>query len=360
MRYARLHDEVAHVVYATPARPGKTVRGAMIPPTRGETFSAIAAGQGIQRRDATTFVALYDGTLQINDTSIWLERSLVIDGDIKLTSGDVNFDGPVEIKGNVEAGSSVICSGDLLIHGMVSSAFVVAHKGMLVKGGIIGGGKTIIRVKGDLSAGFIENASVICHGSIKVARGIVGGTIAGGRRIEAKGDGGLIAGGEIYCQDEILCQNLGRADGATTKVTMGRSFLWQIAYDRRLKRIHALRGALLDTRAMLNSILTRSSAQLTKTHVKVRARLTERLANIHTLLEKMRPHAKKALDRIIVNPNAKIHVIDTLSQNVRMKMGDFPVVIPSDVKAITVLTTKTRGEQFIPLDPAVKSPSPDR
>ena len=353
-RFARAGDVVARVVYTQPAIPGKTVRGEELAPPPSTELVSISVGKGLEQKDDMTLVALHDGTLERDDNSIWLERSLVVDGDVNLTSGDIHFDGPVEIKGNVEGGSSVVSGSDIIIHGSVSSARVISHGGLVIKGGVIGGGKAIILVRGDLTVDFIENANVTCHGTIQVARGIIGGLVACQKRIVAKSDSGVIAGGEIHCWQEIVCQQLGRGSGTETRITMGRSFLWQIALNRRLARVTALQAAMVETHAMLKSILTRSSAQLTKTHVKVRAHLTERLANIHALLEKMRRHVEQAREQITLNPNARIHVFGTLSQNVRIEMGSAIVPIKHDVQEASILTTKVRGEHLIALDPSLK------
>ena len=344
VKFFRAGDLVARVEWSTPAHRGCDVRGQPItPPPAPAPFFDV--GAGIVARGAE-FFASRDGTVEIEGRSLRLRPALLVDGDVNLTSGDLAFEGPIEIKGNVEAGASV-AGTDVLIHGTVGGARVSARRKLCIMGGAV---NSVLWSRGDLSAGFIENTRVVCHGSLWLSRGITGGAVSCQKSIVAKGEFGLISGARVHCWHEVICRNLGRESGAETIITMGTRDLWVAAHKRRKARHQALRSALVETRAMLRSILSRSDAQLTRTHLKVRTHLTGRLANLHALAEKMEAHAEAAHRMITTNPRARIHVIGLLAHNVRITMGDVPVAVAGNVKAVTVQMSRGRGENVIALD----------
>ena len=46
-----------------------------------------------------------------------VQKHLVIDGDVGLGTGNLTFDGSIQIKGTVMAGYSVTASGDISVEG---------------------------------------------------------------------------------------------------------------------------------------------------------------------------------------------------------------------------------------------------
>ena len=78
---------------------------------------------------------------------------------MNLKSGNIIFDGPVEIRGDIDQGATVEATGDIKIIGNVEAATVRSRKGSVVVDGVI------ILKRTDRSqrypSHFIENSQVV-------------------------------------------------------------------------------------------------------------------------------------------------------------------------------------------------------
>lgn len=81
-------------------------------------------------------------------------KHLVVDGDVGIETGNLKFDGSIQVKGTVMAGYSVIASGDVSIEGKdgVNSAELIksAEGDVFIKGGIFGRGVTKVEAHNNI------------------------------------------------------------------------------------------------------------------------------------------------------------------------------------------------------------------
>ena len=73
-------------------------------------------------------------------------------GNVGYGTGNIDFTGSVQVRGDVENGFTVKAAGDIFIYGNVDGGFLYADGNITVNGRIIGQDKTIVQCKGDLYA----------------------------------------------------------------------------------------------------------------------------------------------------------------------------------------------------------------
>ena len=110
--------------------------------------------------DKTVLRALHGGALESINGVISVGKQLVINGDVGPETGSITFDGAVTVFGTVLADYSVKATGDISIEGSegVTNAKEIqsAEGDIYIKGGVFGGGMTIVEAQGDI---FIKHAN---------------------------------------------------------------------------------------------------------------------------------------------------------------------------------------------------------
>jgi len=92
---------------------------------------------------------------------------LVVDGDVNMISGDIDFIGSVIVPGSVTEGFSVKAGRDAAVSGSVFNACVEAAGSCIIQGGIVGE-HSEVRAGEDIRAGFVEYGLLISGNTIEI------------------------------------------------------------------------------------------------------------------------------------------------------------------------------------------------
>jgi hypothetical protein len=124
-----------------PGRPGTSVKGEVIVPPPPRDFNLLAGEGAVLTGDGKQVVAARAGrpvaSRQRNLVKVSVLPELVHNGDVNLASGNIVFNGDIQITGNVEEGMKVDAGGNVNVAGLVSEARVQAAGSILIKGNII-------------------------------------------------------------------------------------------------------------------------------------------------------------------------------------------------------------------------------
>ena len=126
----------------------------------------------------------------------------------------------MEIKGNVKSGFTVRATGDIIIHGVVENAFVESGGQIIVKQGIHGMHKGVLKAGTNVMAKYIENAKVYAGGFVE-AEAILNSDVSATGEVRVKGKKGLINGGTIRAGKSIEVQYAGTEMGTFTTLEVG-------------------------------------------------------------------------------------------------------------------------------------------
>ena len=116
--------------------------------------------------------------------------------DVDASTGDINYDGNVLVKGNVRSGYTIIAKGNIEVNGVIEGAVLRTDGDILLKRGIQGMGKADVECEGNLVAKFIENARVVAGGFIQ-ADSIMHSKVSAKGEIEISGKKGFVTG--VWC-----------------------------------------------------------------------------------------------------------------------------------------------------------------
>jgi uncharacterized protein (DUF342 family) len=208
-------DILAAVVPPTKGDPGQDVCGVAIEAKPG-AGARYFLGEGLEEKDGNIVVTA-SGTPSIQDDVIMVRRSYVLQNDVDLSTGNINFPGTVIIHGNVTDGFEVVSEENIVINGIVSGATIKAKGYIKCSGGIQGKNKTDVIAGSFVAAMFISAANITADGDIVVTKDILHSNINCLGEVRA---GGSIIGGVTTAFKGVECGNLGSETGAKTVVNI--------------------------------------------------------------------------------------------------------------------------------------------
>lgn len=166
--------------------------------------------------------------------------------NVGVNSGNINFNGSVIVKQNVEAGYIIESGGNVQINGNVERSKIKSTGDIFVKGGIIGYYLDGIEAGNNLICKFAENSVINTSGNISVGEELLNCKILCGGRVAAEGKKGQIIGGETVAAEGIDVLSLGSNSEIKTFVEVGNNPLLVKEIERKEKEVAELRHKLLE------------------------------------------------------------------------------------------------------------------
>lgn len=205
-----------------PGQDGVTVTGRPLLAKRGRPQPPLV-GKGFSKsEDGVTYTADVTGKIEMVNNRIQISSIYEVRGDVDLHTGNIDFRGDVIVHGNVTAGSVVKATGTVTVDGICESCTIEAGKGVLLRGGVLGGDKAIIRSKMDIQAKFFEYCTVEAEGCIRLNSSL-NCRLTSYDKIYLDGKHAGIVGGEVYAASGIEADTLGNVNEVKTQVHVGTS-----------------------------------------------------------------------------------------------------------------------------------------
>jgi len=155
--------------------PGTSVKGDMIVPPPPKDVALIAGEGVVLTKDGKQAVAARAGrpvaSMTPNAVRVSIIPELVNEGDVDLSSGNINFNGDVLISGNVGEGMEVKSGGNIRIGGLVSRAKIQATGSIWIRGNIFSS-VVIAGVTASFVKGIISHVRTLADGLTKLTLAI--------------------------------------------------------------------------------------------------------------------------------------------------------------------------------------------
>ncbi len=209
---------IASITFPTEGEPGTDITGKVVHQRQGVPAKyTVGAGTSLVDND-TQIVAAVDGNLVYKNGSFCVEETLLINGDVEVATGNVDFIGDIVIKGSVFEGFRVTSKRGITVNGTVTGAELSADGDIFVKIGAI---NSTITSKGNVKLGFCENSKIRCEGNMESVS-YVGGEVFAGQKMIASGKG-VIMGGKYTALDGVEASVIGSDKYVKTEITLGNN-----------------------------------------------------------------------------------------------------------------------------------------
>ena len=204
---------------------GMTVKGKVLPAKKGRPLPPLT-GKGFERsEDNKTYTAVMTGKIEMQKNRIMISQVHEVHGDVGLKTGNIDFRGDVIIHGNVPTGAIIKATGSITIDGTVEGCLLDANKDIIIRGGMLGKGKGMIKTRGNLHAKFIEFGATKVEGSIQTDS-IINSDVSCNDMVYLSGKHASVVGGIIHAAKGVEAYNFGNEYGVKTEVFAGVN--WEV------------------------------------------------------------------------------------------------------------------------------------
>ncbi|MGN0318936.1 MAG: DUF342 domain-containing protein [Lachnospira sp.] len=244
--------------------------------------------------------------------------------DVDNSTGDVDYDGSVLVKGNVLAGFSVKASGDITVSGIVEGATVIAGGNITFNRGVQGMNRAVIKAGGNIVSKFIESAESVYAGGNIEADSILHSRVIAKGNIKASGRNGLIIGGDVRATMLVEAKTIGNAMGTNTTVGVGVD----PAMKKRADELKKSLGKLGDNKIQLNQILSalrkkqESEGSLDSDKQDLQTKSMRNIILLEQEINKQKKELEEIRNQLGEEKNACIKVTNSIFVGSKLLFGD--------------------------------------
>lgn len=301
-------DVLAKLKPEDPGKPGMDVCGNKVLP-RKVLRLVLKHGKNItMSEDGLKITSDVDGHVTLEGDRVFVSDVYIVGADVDATTGDIEYNGSIEVKGNVRTGFKLSAEGNIEIKGVVEGAEITAKGDIVLHRGVQGMGKAVLKAGGNIISKFIESANVSAGGYVETDT-ILNSKVSAKGNVNVRGRNGSIIGGTVRATNLIEASIIGSTMGTATVVEVGHEPHIQDIYINAKKEISNL-NAEREKVIQVVSLLKKKSqeGQLDKQKT---AMLVSALNNIKQIDEKIIKETE-TIDEVIVkmeeNRSAKIIV----------------------------------------------------
>lgn len=327
---AQKGDLLAVRIPQTEGTPGKNIFGMVVVPRMGRPIP-MPQGKNTEVRNENELYATLNGQIVDTTRKIDIDPHLDIRSSVGAATGNIDFDGGVTIKGNVEVGFIVRATGDIEIGGMVNGADVQGRN-IVIKGGIAGQNRGLVKAQEDVYALFAENANIEAGRDVNITDSVLHSNVRAGNRVYVEERKGVITGGSVAAGEEIRCKMVGTPAAVVTKLSVGVDPTVQQKYMEVCRECKEDKARLKQITQMLNTLGKIDVSRLPQ----------QRIDQINALTRSQFPLAGKikraekeimALEETMGRmKDGKIRVSDTVYPGVRISINSILMNVQSSIR----------------------------
>lgn len=243
---ARLHPELR-------GEPGTTVFGENLAPPSFEK-KILKFGRNVAiNEDNTILTAQKDGHVELEDGRVCVSDVFEVD-NVDPSTGNIEFEGSVHIKGNICENYSVKARGNVIVGGVVEGAYVETEGDIIISRGMNGMDKGVLKAKGNIISKFLENTTADAGGYIE-AECILHSRIVAGDEVIVTGKRAFVTGGHVTAGNRITAKTLGSQMAAATTLEVGVNPETRQRYTQLQKETADLQNSLKQIEPVIQSTM---------------------------------------------------------------------------------------------------------
>lgn len=288
-------------------------------------------GRNLQiSEDGLKLMSMVDGHATLVNGAVFVSDVYSVE-DVGPSTGNIEYHGNVEVKGNVCENFFIKTDGDVFVNGVVEGAIIEAGGNIVIARGMHGQNKGKLFAGGNVIAKFISAAEVNAKGFVE-AEQILNSNVVAGTEVNVEAGKGLVTGGKVVAKKAVNVKNAGSPMGATTIIEVG------VDPDVK-KRIATLQKEIVEQTKSINqmkSVLSAMTAKL-QSGAKLTAQQVINLKAIQTNLKGEQESFSKnmeelqSLDEMVkFDENAHIDVRGTMHLGVAITVSGINMALKSE------------------------------
>ena len=212
-------DVLAKLFPEDAGEAGKNVLGEPLKP-REVKKKKLKCGRNITlSEDKLTLTSDVDGHVTLVDDKVFVSDVLTVE-NVDNATGNIEYEGSVQVTGNVCANFSVVAKGNIEVGGVVEGAYIQAGGDIIIARGMNGMGRGELKAGGNIVAKFMENSTAMAKGYVS-SESILHSSVQAGDEVTVTGKRGFITGGRVCALNSVSVKTLGSSMGADTIIEVG-------------------------------------------------------------------------------------------------------------------------------------------
>lgn len=315
---------LARIIPEDPGETGYNVFGQPIVP-RDVKRQTLKYGRNIElSEDRREIRSMVDGHVSLVEDKVFVSSIFQVK-NVDVSTGNIDFEGSIEIEGYVAENFEVKAGGDVIVNGLVEGAKITAGGNIIIAKGMNGMGKGFLKAGRDVVVKFLENARVVAGGYVQT-EAIMHSHISAGADVRVEGRRGVIVGGHVQAAQGVSARTIGANMGASTILEVGVNPLIKEQVVRLQKGIEENEKTIKDARVILENFteklkkgvkFTESQVKYMKTVAQMiedktaeAGRLNEKLDRFRSVMETQKSAEVVVMD--IIYPGTTIIIGDAI------------------------------------------------
>lgn len=326
---------LAEKIPPTPGIDGCNILGQTVAAKAGKEAVIPCGKNVILQENGSKALAAIDGQVTMVNNRLTVLPVIVINNDVDLSTGNINFVGSVVIRGAVQPGFVVKADGNVEVGGTVSGS-TIEGRNIVVRMGIQGMNKGYIKAQENVIAKFIENAVIQAGQNVMVSEAIMHSRVSAGKRVEVNGRRGLIVGGVVAAGEEIRAKVIGSPLATLTEIEVGVNPALREEYANARKLLKQIEFKLDQNQKALAILRSLDKTGLNQDKREMLLRLTK--ANFHLIgqAETLRNRIAEIELAFADLRTGCIKVADTIHPGVKLMIGNVVKTIRDATKYATI------------------------
>ena len=315
-------DVLARLFPEDPGEPGRSIYDENISPREVKQEKLNFGKNVVLSEDRLELTAAVNGHVTLLNGVVSVSNVLQVD-NVDMSTGNIDYDGSVVVKGNVYANFSVKAKGNIEVSGVVEGAWMEAGGNIIIARGMNGMAKGILKAEGNVVAKFIENAKVRTGGYVST-ESILHSEVVAGTDIQVTGKRGFITGGRVSAMDLIQVKTLGSVMGADTLVEVGATHETRLQMKKLQQQMMECKRVIESMQPVLN-VMAQKLSQGTKFKPEQIKNIKEMIAADKKKKQELKDCARKLEELQIVlvkSEKARVEVTDRVYAGTRICVAD--------------------------------------
>ncbi|MCL2605032.1 MAG: FapA family protein [Defluviitaleaceae bacterium] len=312
--------------------PGLDVFGKPVLPEKTKEAAAIPMGKGtVLSEDGLHLLADESGQLLILEGKINISPQLEIQGDVNNSTGNIDFNGEVTVRGNISSGFTVKSKGNIEVGGVCEAATLISEKGsIIINLGAQGGDKAELIAAQDVTAKFIEGCKVVAGGNVN-ADSILKSTVKCDGAVTLSGKNGLLVGGSLVAGQKLVARTIGSPMGTLTDIEVGGNPQELNKHKELVEEFNTLRAEFEKTDKAVNTLtLAKQRDALDETKKALLIKMVNMKMHYRTKMNKLQEEIDE-ITRILAVNVGTVSASNVIRPGVRVTIGSAQMLVREDI-----------------------------
>lgn len=243
-------DVLARIIPEDEGEYGMDIMGTRIKPRDVKRATLKFSNHVALSEDKMSISSMVDGHVMLVEDKVFVSNVYEVE-NVDISTGNIEFNGSVQVNGNVASNFTVRASGNVIIDGVVEGAHIYAGGNIIIARGMNGMSKGVLEAGGNIVAKFIESATVCAEKGYVNAGSILHSDVTAGDEVVVEGKKGFLTGGHVRAANKINVKTLGAEMGSHTVVEVGVNPALKAEYTELQKDVMDLMKAIKDAQPIL-------------------------------------------------------------------------------------------------------------